>query len=236
MPIASPRARTGLALLMGLLAGCAAASRPPAAPATVAAAAAPALPARGAEVRPAPPPEAPIRTTARATIAAVGDVLMHEAVKRSAEAHRKDAPDGGYAWLYAPVADLMSQPDLTFANLETPVAPDAASGTREYVFNAPPEAVAALRGAGVDLVSVANNHAFDQGRPGFEETLRRVEAAGVRTVGAGPPDRPAGPVRVEAGGLTLAFLGWAHFFNQEGNACPPARAGAEPCLQAALLD
>ena len=195
-----PRARAGLALLMGLVAGCAAMGRPaPAAPATGAPeAAAPALPAHGGEIRPAPSPAPPIRTLARATIAAVGDVRMHEAVKRSAEAHRKDAPDGGYAWLYAQVADLLSQPDLTFANLETPVAPDAAAGTREYVFNAPPEAVAALRRAGVDLVSVANNHAFDQGRPGFEETLRRVEAAGVRAVGAGPAARPAGPVRVEA--------------------------------------
>jgi poly-gamma-glutamate capsule biosynthesis protein CapA/YwtB (metallophosphatase superfamily) len=160
---------------------------------------------------------------------------MHEAVKRSAEAHRNEAADGGYAWLYAPIADLLSQPDLTFANLETPVAPASRSGTREYVFNAPPEAIEALRRAGVDLVSVANNHAFDQGRPGFEETLRRVEAAGLRAVGAGPADRAAGPVRVEVGGLSIAFLGWAQFFNQAGNECPAGKAGAA-CLQAALLE
>jgi poly-gamma-glutamate capsule biosynthesis protein CapA/YwtB (metallophosphatase superfamily) len=161
---------------------------------------------------------------------------MHEAVKRSAEAHRREAADGGYAWLYAGVADLLSATDLAFANLETPIAPDAGAGTREYVFNAPPEALAALRDSGIDVVSVANNHAFDQGRAGFEETLRRVEAAGLRAVGAGPPDRPAGPLRLEAGGLRLAFLGWAHFFNQAGNDCPPAKAGGAPCRQAALLD
>jgi poly-gamma-glutamate synthesis protein (capsule biosynthesis protein) len=166
----------------------------------------------------------------------VGDVLMHESVKRCAEAHAKEAADGGYAWLYGSVADLLAEPTITFANLETPVAPDAAAGTREYVFNAPPDAIAALAHAGVDVVAVANNHAFDQGRPGFEETLRRVRAAGLTAIGAGPEGRSAGPVRVEAGGLALAFLGYASFFNQEGNGCPKASPGAAPCQQASLLD
>jgi len=194
------------------------------------------MPARGGPVAAGRAPEPPVRVLARATIGAVGDVLMHEAVKRSAETHGRGAPDAGYAWLYAPIADLLSAPDVTFANLETPIAPAAGGGTREYVFNAPPDAVAALRDAGVDVVSVANNHAFDQGRAGFEETLRRIEAGGLRVVGAGPADRPAGPVIVGASGLTLAFLGWAQFFNQDGNACPAARPGAAPCLQAAQLD
>ena len=234
MPIVHTRGGFSLALLLGLLAGCAAprrAAAPPTAPAE------PPRPlSHGGEVRPAPAPAAPVRVVARVTLGAVGDVLMHEAVKRSADAHRADVPEGGYSWLYAAIADLLSEPDLTFANLETPVAPGARGGTREYVFNAPPEAVDALRRAGVDLVSVANNHAFDQGRAGFEETLRRVQAAGLRALGAGPSDRPAGPVLVEAGGLTVAFLGWAHFFNQTGNACPAAKPDAPPCLQAALLD
>jgi hypothetical protein len=177
-----------------------------------------------------------VRTTARATIGAVGDVLMHEAVKRSAETHGRGMPDGGYGWLYAPIADLLAAPDVMIANLETPIAPDASAGTREYVFNAPPEAVAALTHAGVDAVAVANNHAFDQGRAGFEETLRRLELAGVKAIGAGPEGRAAGPVRIEAGGLSIAFLGYAQFFNQDGNACPTGRPGAPPCLQAAQLD
>jgi poly-gamma-glutamate synthesis protein (capsule biosynthesis protein) len=174
-----------------------------------------------------------VRTVASATIGAVGDVLMHDAVKRSAETHGAGAPDGGYSWLFAPIADLLAAPDLTFANLETPVAPDADQGSRAFVFNAPPAVLGALSRAGVDLVSFANNHAFDQGRPGFEETLRRLDASGLRYVGAGPAGRAAGPVVLEVGGLRLAFLGYAHFFNQDGNACPPRAPG---CLQASELD
>ncbi len=228
-----------LASALTLASACTTPGRPP--PARPAAEPAapppgPAMPSRGGPVALAPALEPPVRVLARATIGAVGDVLMHEAVKRSAAAHGRGAPDAGYAWLYAPIADLLSAPDLTFANLETPIAPAAGAGTREYVFNAPPDAVAALRDAGVDVVSVANNHAFDQGRAGFEETLRRVEAGGLRAVGAGPADRSAGPAVVTGGGLSIAFLGWAQFFNQDGNACPPARPGASPCVQAAQLD
>ncbi len=236
MPLARFSAGVAAAAVLGLLSGCAPVRRAPAGDTRAGDVEAPPRPARGGAILPAPDPLPPIRTVARATLGAVGDVLMHEAVKRSAEAHGRGAPDAGYAWLYAPIADLLAEPDITFANLETPIAPDAGSGTREYVFNAPPEAAAALHRAGVDVVSVANNHAFDQGRTGFEETLRRVEAAGLRAVGAGTPDRPAGPVRVEASGLTIAFLGWAHFFNQQGNACPQPRPGTVPCVQAALLD
>ncbi len=233
--------RFRLATTIALLWGCAPAVRGPASHAPVAAAPGevgpPGLPTHGGRIAPAPPPVAPpVRTVARATIGAVGDVLMHEAVKRSAEIHGRGAPDGGYAWLFAPVADLLAQPDVTFANLETPIAPGAPGGTREYVFNAPPDVLSALLHAGVDVVAVANNHAFDQGRPGFEETLRRLDRAGMKAVGAGPEGRAAGPLRIEAGGLTIAFLGYAHFFNQDGNACPPPRPGAERCVQAGQLD
>jgi poly-gamma-glutamate synthesis protein (capsule biosynthesis protein) len=85
----------------------------------------------------------------------------------------------------------------------------------------------------VDLVSVANNHAFDQGRAGFEETLRELDAAGMLRVGAGAAPRAAGPLLVERNGLRLAFLGYTFGLNQPGNDCPPQRAG---CLQAAVID
>lgn len=183
-----------------------------------------------AVLAPDPPP---VRVTASATIAAVGDVLMHGAVKDAAADQRGPANDEGFGWLYAPIADLLAQADLTFANLETPIAPRAGQGSRAFVFNAPPAAVRALRSAGVDAVSVANNHAFDQGRAGFLETMGEVARAGVAPIGAGQVPDEAGPKVFELGGLRVAFFGWAHFFNQDGNDCPPR----EPrCVKVAQLD
>lgn len=217
-------------LALAMACACATAPRPPGPeprPPT-------AGPTEARPVRAAPPAEAPPRSEASMTLGAVGDVLMHGAVKESAAVHREpgQGEETGYGWLYAQVADLLSAPDLTFANLETPIALGADRGTRSFVFNAPPAAARALRAAGVRLVSVANNHAFDQGRRGFLETLRQLDRAGLAWVGAGPPPAEAGPRLLEVKGMRLAFLAWSRFFNDDGNACAPK----EPCLRAALLD
>ncbi|HET9598250.1 MAG TPA: CapA family protein, partial [Anaeromyxobacteraceae bacterium] len=189
---------------------------------------------RTAEVRPLPPPPAPVRTLARATIAAVGDVLMHGAVKDAAREHRSAADEEGFGWLWAPIADLLAGADVTFANLETPIAPRTGGAGRSFVFNAPPAVIGALKRAGFDLVSVANNHVFDQGRPGFEETLAHLDAAGMPYVGGGEAGREAGPRWVEVNGLRLAFLGYTYGLNQGGNECPAARRD-RPCLRASVL-
>lgn len=225
-----------LPLTLGIFSGCATTPRARPAPAQVSRAAAEPFGTRGAPLAPTRPPPDPIRTDGQLTLGAVGDVLMHGAVKQSAAVHGAGAADAGYSWLFAPIADLLSQPDLTFANLETPIAPQTSRGSRAFVFNAPPAVISALQHAGVHLVSVANNHAFDQGRPGFEETLRSLESAGMTYLGAGRAPHPAGPVRIEREGLKLAFLGYSYGFNQDGNACPPARSGAPACLQAAEID
>ena len=82
-----PRFRPGRLRLGG-----ARAARPRAEPAPAAAPPAAPRPRRAARAR-ARAPEAPVRTVARATLGAVGDVLMHEAVKRSAATHGRGAPD-----------------------------------------------------------------------------------------------------------------------------------------------
>ncbi len=191
----------------------------------------------GGPLHPVSPPSPEVRTLARVRLAATGDVLPHGAVKDAAAAHAGPGPRDGFGWLWAPIADLLAAPDLTFANLETPVAPRSGGATRSFVFNAPPAMVKALRGAGVRVVSVANNHAFDQGRAGFEETLTEVQAAGVAAVGGGEAGRESGPRVLEVNGIRIAFLGYASFFNQDGNDCPPAaRRGGKACLKASLLD
>lgn len=223
--------------LLGLLvsvsvAGCVtprATVTPEAAPAPLPPVAAPHLPS----VRPLAPEPPGVKTLARVTLGGVGDVLYHDAVKRTAAEHAKETDDAGYSWLYAGLKDELSAPDVMFANLETPVAPDAGKGTREFVFNAGLEAVRALKASGIDLVSVANNHAFDQGRKGFLETLKRLDEVGMPFVGGGPVPNEAGPRMLNINGVTVAWLGFASFFNQTGNDCDPKES---PCVRAGLAN
>ncbi len=231
-------ARTLVRIAAGLAAvllACAATGRPPA-PAE-ARGSEDVRASRSAPLRPMAPASPGIVTAARVSISAVGDVLMHGAVKDTAADHRAPGNDDGFGWLWSPIADLLSASDVTFANLETPVAPRSGQGSRSFVFNAPPAAVRALRHAGVSLVNVANNHMFDQGRPGFEETLAQLDQIGMPYVGAGPEGGEAGPRILEVNGLRIAFLAYARFFNQSGNDCPPKVARSpRTCRKASLLD
>lgn len=204
------------------------------------------------ESRPIPcaPCEAPSRGTvpavarvvekpeilAVAEIAAVGDLLMHEAVKESARAADRRGDDGasqnhaGFDALFEDVAPRLRQADLAFANLETPIAPRTGRGSRAFVFNAPPELLPALRHAGIGLVSFANNHVYDQGRPGLVETMAELRSAGLPFVGAGDTcDDASKPTLLNVNEIRVAFLGATRLFNQDLNGKPD-----QPC--AWLLD
>jgi hypothetical protein len=72
-----------------------------------------------------------------------------------------------------------------------------------------PLALPGIAAAGFDLLSVANNHAHDFGRDGFDGTLRAVEAAGLRWFGAEAHEhRPQAPHLVTLRGVRIALLAY----------------------------
>ena len=145
--------------------------------------------------------------------------MMHGAVKESAAAHRTIGADRlsdndqGYGFLFAAVKAELEKPDLMFANLETPIAPKADQGSRSFVFNAPVATASALKHAGIDVVSVANNHSYDQGPKGFIETLEHLDEVGLPYVGGGRVPDEFGERTCNLKGISIAMMGWAQFFN-----------------------
>ncbi|MBI3130426.1 MAG: CapA family protein [Acidobacteria bacterium] len=161
--------------------------------------------------RPEPPPPPPPPPSRAFTLAAVGDIMMHQDVKRAAETL-------GFDGLWSDVAPLLKGADLAFGNLETPVAPTSGRPGVPFVFNAPEGLPAALRTAGWNVVSTANNHAFDQGSKGVRETLQRLEGAGMLQVGSGPTQADAErPLWLERNGLKIALLACTDIFNVDLN-------------------
>lgn len=146
-------------------------------------------------------------------IVAVGDVMMHADVKQAAE-----ETTGGFPALWADLVPLFQGADLAFANLETPVAPKTGRPGRPYQFNAPEGLPAALRASGLTVLSTANNHAFDQGAKGVKETLERLRAEQLVTLGSGDSQAQAEQVHVyERNGVKVALLGFTDLFNLDLN-------------------
>ncbi|HUR82010.1 MAG TPA: CapA family protein, partial [Thermoanaerobaculia bacterium] len=165
-------------------------------------------------VRPFGDPPRRTKVKARATIAAVGDVLLHDGVQKCAALHATEINCEGYDELYKNVSQYLAAADLTFANVETPITLEAPNGTGAFQFNAPPISIKALQRAGVDVVSFANNHVYDQGRRGFRESMDILDLLGLPFLGSGRTRDEAYLPRIfEVNGMKIAFLAFTELLN-----------------------
>src|SRR2546430_5534547 len=113
-------------------------------------------------------------------LSAVGDINLGRRLAK------QRLLEGDTLYPFLALRDSLAAADITFGNLESPIAPESsAAPDSESVFTAPPVAAAALARAGFDIVSTANNHACDGGPAAAEETMRQLTRAGVRFVGSG---------------------------------------------------
>lgn len=106
------------------------------------------------------------------------------------------------------LAALFADADLAVVNLETAVTEGGTPAPKRYTFRAPTAAATALASAGVDVVSLANNHGMDYGVVGLTDTLRALGDAGVRAVGAGMTSaRAYRPYRTAIRDRRIAVIG-----------------------------
>lgn len=126
----------------------------------------------------------------------------------------------------APAKAALAAADLAIVNLETSVgtggSPEAG---KRFTFSASREALAALSEAGVDVASMANNHALDFGRARLPSTMRAVRAAGeadppLSVIGIGrDQDEAFRPALTEIGDIRVATLA-ASLADQDPTADP----------------
>lgn len=135
-------------------------------------------------------------------LAFVGDVMLGRRVDAVAR-----GLDPVHVW--GDILGTLRGATLTFANLECAITSrDVESEPdKPFHFRAGPWAADALRAAGFDFVSLANNHALDYGVEGLREAIGHLESAGIAHAGAGDLlDEAARPAVVERDGLRVAVV------------------------------
>lgn len=154
--------------------------------------------------RPAAPP--PARTMAQepasVTLGWVGDTMLGRAGALP--------PDRGRAIL-ARTGRVTVAPDLMLGNLEGTLSGGgaskcAAASANCHAFQVPPDHADALHRAGFDLMSLANNHAYDFAKTGRDQSARALEAAGIASTGG-----PGEITMLEHEGIKVAVLGFAPY-------------------------
>lgn len=107
------------------------------------------------------------------------------------------------------VRDLLSLADLAAANFENPAPDNFVYHPAGFTFSADPALIEGLANAGVDWVSLANNHIGDFGDQGVLDTIQNLDRWGIAHGGA-EADLAAArlPTLLSAGGITVAILGY----------------------------
>ena len=124
--------------------------------------------------------------------------------------------DAGATRMLAPIAPVLRSADLAVVNLETAVTSRGAPTPKAFTFRAPAKAFAALRGAGIDVASMANNHGLDYGLVGLRDSLAAARRYRFPVVGIGLDDaRAYRPFRRTIAGQRIAVIGATQVLDDE---------------------
>ena len=127
------------------------------------------------------------------------------------------------------LTSTLSSADITFVNLETPLSGTARNSGK---FRTPTSFAHKIAGSGIDIVSTANNHAFDAEGEGIIDTIQALNSAGIKYVGTGKNIAEATrPYIFQKKGLKVAFLAYTYGVNPTSldmGFATPNRSGAAP--------
>ena len=134
------------------------------------------------------------------TLAFGGDVHFEGAIESRLSADP--------ATTFGPIANVLRRADLAVVNLETAITERGTPAAKDFTFRAPPTALTALKAAGVDVVTMANNHGEDFGLVGLRDSLAAAKAAKFPVVGVGAnADEAYRAHQVTVKGQRIAVIG-----------------------------
>jgi poly-gamma-glutamate capsule biosynthesis protein CapA/YwtB (metallophosphatase superfamily) len=117
-------------------------------------------------------------SNATVTFAFVGDIMIHSGYN---ELVREKGP----LFLFEHVAAPLKNADIRFGNLETVLSERGEPVGGKLCLRGDSRYIEALGEMGFDVLSLANNHAFDFGEEAFADMVSCVEGRGIQIVGAG---------------------------------------------------
>ena len=140
-----------------------------------------------------------------ATLLFGGDIMLDRGVRNSVMQNF----GGDYSALFNNL-DIIKNSDITVANLEGPATDQGTDLHNLYSFRMDPSVLPAMQGAGINILSVANNHIGDWGLSGFTDTLSQLRENEILYIGGGNSKQEAeDPTIEEVNGIKVGYLAFS---------------------------
>lgn len=157
----------------------------------------------------------------KAVIRSFGDIIAHKPIYTTA--YDSEAKTYDFSPYFQLIGDSLLKADYTVGNVDGPMGGKGSRGYREYPqFNTPPHLLYALKEYGVDMLTLANNHALDTYVDGLKRQIDNVDKVGIDHIGAyRTQEEYDAPKVVEIGGIKVGFTNYTVSTNNFENRVDP---------------
>ncbi len=154
------------------------------------------------------------------TLSFVGDMSIGEMYQQRGRAgsYTRTVDEKGFEWPFSLVRKYLDADDVTVGNLEVVFTTLKKHKDKDINLLADPKYASVLLHSGVDVVNTANNHSYDFGTAGYEQSMKTLDEAGIPHFGTVDPD--AGDIKDkllihEVKGIRIGFLGFTYPQNSD---------------------
>ncbi|MCL2264557.1 MAG: CapA family protein [Treponema sp.] len=138
-----------------------------------------------------------------------GDIMC---TRQEIPAHKTKTGDYDFSEIFYDCKNYFADSDYVVGNLETPIA-NADYCSRLINYNSPIAFAQAVKKSGISMVTTANNHCLDRGVRGLEDTIKNLDAAGLKQTGLNSQNKlPTGLIE-DIGNIKTGFLSYTYGTN-----------------------
>jgi len=130
-----------------------------------------------------------------------GDIMLDRSVRKLMDKNGLDYP-------FRNVVNELNGIDYIFANFEGPIKEHQVRTSKSISFRFKPDVAEVIKNTGINIVSIANNHALDQGWGGRDDTMKFLKEVGVHYFGHPKNEFEDNAYMGKVGDKTIAFIGF----------------------------
>jgi len=116
----------------------------------------------------------------------------------------------GAEYYFKNVQPIFAADDITFVNLEGPLTERPQIAVKQFPMRGEPKYVDILKAGSVEICNLSNNHIYDCGKEGFQDTVDLLKANNIRFCGEGFSEL------IDVRGMKVGFLGYQGWYDTPG--------------------